>query len=213
MSRSTSPHHNTLSLSMLFSMPASERCSWQHSSLCSSKAGYANSTAAYRRCLSQSSERRPVNSGSSGWSTGSSQRWLGCYHCSSRYPFFYFSSVSSCFFFTSVHPRLVSPQRFLALESSIMPSPRPYLCLLPPHPSALLFRALWSRCTEARMLISLQRFVISKFQRGILRQQQRWVVCTALSRSSFRHRAHISRKTLKSRLQKQQRTKYSFPRK
>src|SRR5258706_14503868 len=212
MSRSTSPHHNTLSLSMLFSMPASERCSWQHSSLCSSKAGYANSTAAYRRCLSQSSERRPVNSGSSGWSTGSFQRWSGCYHCSSRYPFFYFSLVSSCFFFTSVHPRLVSPQRFLALESFIMPSPRPYLCLLPPHPSALLFRAPWSLCTDVRMPISVEIFIISNLRRWILRQKQHWVVSTALSRSSFRNRALISRLTLKSRLQKQPRTRYSFPR-
>ena len=35
-------------------------------------------------------------------------------------------SVSSYFFFTSVNPRLMSPQQFLELESSIMPLPRPY---------------------------------------------------------------------------------------
>ena len=49
---------------------------------------------------------RPVNSGSSGWNAGSSQRWSGYYHYSSRYRLFYFSSVLSCFFSTSVHPRL-----------------------------------------------------------------------------------------------------------
>ena len=50
---------------------------------------------------------KDVNSGTPEWSAGSSQRWSGCFHCSSRYPFFYFPSVSSCFFFTSVNPRLV----------------------------------------------------------------------------------------------------------
>ena len=42
----------------------------------------------------------------------------------------------------------------------IMPSPRLYPCLLPPRPSALLFRAPSPRCTNTRMLISVQTFII-----------------------------------------------------
>ena len=55
----------------------------------------------------QNNEQRRVNSGTSEWSAGSSRKWSEYSHCSSRYPSFYFPSVSCCFFFTSVNPRLV----------------------------------------------------------------------------------------------------------
>jgi hypothetical protein len=94
------------------------------------------------------------------------ERWklpemVGILPSSSRYPFFCFPSVSSCFFFTSVNPRLVSPQRFLVLGFSITPLLHPYQSLLPLRLSTLLFRAPWARCINMCTPISVQVLMFS----------------------------------------------------
>ena len=203
MSRRSSPLHNTLLSSMLSSMLVSGSCSSQRPSRYSSKVGYANSTAAYRPCQSQSTEQKHVNFVTSVWSAGGSQTWLLCCHFSSRYLLFYLPVGLQYFFFISIRSHFVSPPPFLVLVSSIMQSPRLYRSLLPPRPSTLLCHASWVKCINMCMPTSVQGLIIFYHQIWILPQSRRLVVCAGASRFPFRNRAPIWRKNSKRRLMQQ----------